>query len=93
MTQDTLAFDGYDELLRSLKERIRTAQVKAVLAVNRELVMLYWQIGQDIRARQSEQGWGAKAIERLTSDLKAAFPEMKGLSRTNLLYMRAFAEA
>ena len=84
---------GYDDFLRGLKDRIRTAQVKAALAVNRELILLYWQIGRDILARQQEQGWGAKVIERLSKDLRLSFPEMHGLSRTNLLYMRAFAEA
>ncbi len=83
----------YDDFLRDLKERIRTAQVRAALAVNRELVMLYWQIGRDILTRQQQQGWGAKVIDKLAKDLKAEFPEMKGFSRTNLLYMRAFAEA
>lgn len=85
--------EGYDDFLRDLKERIRSAQVRAVLAVNRELVLLYWQIGRDILTRQQQQGWGAKVIERLSADLRASFPEMKGFSRTNLLYMRAFAEA
>jgi predicted nuclease of restriction endonuclease-like (RecB) superfamily len=61
--------------------------------VNRELVLLYWQIGRDILARQAEQGWGAKVIERLAHDLRTAFPDMKGFSRANLMYMRAFAEA
>lgn len=51
---------GYDDFLRGLKGRIRTAQVKAALAVNRELVLLYWQIGRDILARQQEQGWGRR---------------------------------
>ena len=55
--------------------------------------MLYWQIGRDILARQAEQGWGAKVIERLAHDLRTAFPDMKGFSRANLMYMRAFAEA
>lgn len=54
---------------------------------------LYWQIGCDILARQAAQGWGAKVIERLAQDLRAAFPDMKGFSRANLMYMRAFAEA
>jgi len=85
--------EGYDDFLRDLKERIRSAQVRAVLAVNRELVLLYWQIGRDILTRQQQQGWGAKVIERLSADLRSSFPEMKGFSRTNLLYMRAFAEA
>lgn len=84
---------GYHEWLFDLKSRIHTAQQRAALAVNRELVLLYWQIGRDILARQAEQGWGAKVIERLAHDLRAAFPEMKGFSRTNLMYMRAFAEA
>jgi predicted nuclease of restriction endonuclease-like (RecB) superfamily len=85
--------DGYDDFLRELKERIRSAQVRVALSVNHELVLLYWQIGREIITRQQQQGWGAKVIERLARDLKAAFPEMKGFSRTNLLYMRAFAEA
>lgn len=84
---------GYAEWLLALKTRIHTAQQRAALAVNRELVLLYWQIGRDILARQAEQGWGAKVIERLAHDLRTAFPEMKGFSRANLMYMRAFAEA
>ena len=86
-------FHDYEDFLRDLKERIRTAQVRAALAVNREMVLLYWQIGCDILSRQQQQGWGAKVIDKLAKDLKAEFPEMKGFSRTNLLYMRAFAEA
>lgn len=84
---------GYDQLLHDLKERIRHAQVRAALAVNRELVALYWQIGQEILLQQQQQGWGAKVIERLAKDLKKEFPDMTGFSRSNLLSMRAFAEA
>ncbi len=84
---------GYADWLADLKSRIHTAQQRATLAVNRELVLLYWQIGRDILARQAEQGWGARVIERLAHDLHAAFPEMKGFSPRNLKYMRAFAEA
>jgi predicted nuclease of restriction endonuclease-like (RecB) superfamily len=83
----------YSDWLKELKQRIHTAQQRASLAVNRELVLLYWQIGQDILTRQSEQGWGAKVIERLAHDLRTAFPDMKGFSPRNLKYMRAFAEA
>ncbi|MFT4269549.1 MAG: PDDEXK nuclease domain-containing protein [Pantoea sp.] len=61
--------------------------------MNRELVGLYWRIGRDILARQAEQGWGAKVIERLAHDLRTAFPDMKGFSPRNIKYMRAFAEA
>jgi predicted nuclease of restriction endonuclease-like (RecB) superfamily len=84
---------GYADWLADLKTRIHSAQQRAALAVNRELVLLYWQIGRDILARQAAQGWGAKVIERLAHDLRTAFPDMKGFSRANLMYMRAFAEA
>jgi predicted nuclease of restriction endonuclease-like (RecB) superfamily len=83
----------YAAWLAELKARIHAAQQRATLAVNRELVLLYWQIGRDILARQDREGWGAKVIERLAQDLRSAFPTMKGFSRANLMYMRAFAEA
>jgi predicted nuclease of restriction endonuclease-like (RecB) superfamily len=85
--------EGYADWLAELKGRIHCAQQRATLAVNKELIALYWQIGRDILERQAQQGWGAKVIERLSHDLRATFPEMKGFSRSNLLYMRAFAEA
>jgi predicted nuclease of restriction endonuclease-like (RecB) superfamily len=84
---------GYSDWLAELKTRIHSAQQRATLAVNRELVLLYWQIGRDILVRQAEQGWGAKVIDRLAHDLRTAFPTMKGFSPRNLKYMRAFAEA
>lgn len=84
---------GYLSWLDDLKARIRAAQVKASLAVNAELVLLYWSIGRDILARQEKQGWGAHVVDKLSADLHAAFPEMKGFSPRNLKYMRAFAEA
>lgn len=85
--------EGYTEWLTDLKARIHTAQQRATLAVNRELVLLYWQIGRDILARQERQGWGARVIERLAQDLRIAFPDMKGFSPRNLKYMRTFAQA
>ncbi len=83
----------YAPWLATLKTRIHAAQQRASLAVNRELVSLYWQIGRDILERQRNEGWGAKIIERLAQDLRSAFPNIKGFSRANLMYMRAFAEA
>lgn len=83
----------YAAWLVELKQRVQAAQQHAALAVNQELVRLYWQIGRDILQRQQAQGWGAKVIDRLAVDLTAAFPDMKGFSRSNLLYMRAFHEA
>jgi predicted nuclease of restriction endonuclease-like (RecB) superfamily len=89
---NTPAPDNYASFLSSLKERIRTAQVRAALAVNKELVLLYWQIGREILERQDIERWGAKVINKLAKDLKAEFPEMKGFSSRNINYMRAFAD-
>jgi predicted nuclease of restriction endonuclease-like (RecB) superfamily len=83
----------YDELLDVVRERIRAARFRAAVSLNRELVLLYWQIGHEILARQQVSGWGARVVERLAGDLRREFPEMRGLSRTNLLYTRAFAAA
>ncbi len=69
------------------------ARLKAAVAVNRELILLYWSIGRDILARQTAEGWGARVIDRLADDLRREFPEITGLSPRNLKYMRAFAEA
>src|SRR6266540_4748427 len=83
----------YEEWVQGLKERISTAQIQAALAVNRELVLLYWQLGREILDQQRRHGWGAKVIDRLARDLRRAFPDQKGFSPRNLKYMRAFAEA
>lgn len=85
--------DDYNSFLQALKDRIKGAQVRAALAVNSELVMLYWQIGHDILIEQQRRGWGAKVIDQLAADLRRAFPGTKGFSPRNLKYMRAFAEA
>ena len=85
--------DNYGSFLQDLKERIRRDQVKAALSVNRELVLLYWQIGREILDRQASEGWGTKVIDQLAQDLRGEFPQMSGLSSRNLKYMRSFAEA
>jgi predicted nuclease of restriction endonuclease-like (RecB) superfamily len=85
--------DDYAAFLDSLKRRIRIAQVQAALAVNQELILLYWQIGHEILTRQEEQGWGSKVIDRLAKDLKREFPDINGFSSRNLKYMRSFARA
>ncbi len=84
--------ETYATLLASIEERIQAAQIRAALAVNRELVLLYWGIGKEIVARQHQQGWGKNIIQLLARDLKTQFPEMRGLSPRNLGYMKAFAE-
>ena len=96
MTEDNptvLLPPDYPEFVESLKKRIHIAQVKAAVAVNRELVLLYWDIGRDILTRQQEQSWGSKVIEKLSEDLKIAFPGVRGFSSRNLNYMRLLAES
>lgn len=85
--------DNYSDVLADLKEQVRAAQVRAMRSVNTELIKLYWSIGDTILRRQSVEGWGAKVIDRLAADLRAEFPDMTGLSRSNLHAMRQFAAA
>ncbi|OEE38254.1 hypothetical protein A1QO_02435 [Vibrio genomosp. F10 str. ZF-129] len=82
----------YQDWITSLKAQVRYSQQKASLAVNSELIKLYWSIGKQISEKQTQSGWGAKVIEQLANDLKIAFPDMKGFSLTNLKYMKSFAE-
>jgi predicted nuclease of restriction endonuclease-like (RecB) superfamily len=89
---DQLIPADYASWLADLKSRIQHSRTQAALAVNQELVRLYHHIGSEILARQGRQGWGAKVVDRLAADLRAAFPDMKGLSASNLKYMRYFAE-
>jgi predicted nuclease of restriction endonuclease-like (RecB) superfamily len=83
----------YAAWLADIKTRVHAARSRAALAANAELVGLYWQIGNDILQRQQTANWGDKVLQRLASDLRVAFPEMKGFSLANLKFMRAFARA
>ncbi len=83
---------SYGAVLEAVKARIRAAQLQAARSVNQELVSLYWHIGREIIQRQDKEGWGSKVVERLAKDLHKEFPDMGGFSRSNMLYMRAFAE-
>jgi predicted nuclease of restriction endonuclease-like (RecB) superfamily len=85
--------NNYHIILNSLKGKIMLARQRAAMAVNNELLTVYWEIGYIILQQQKEEGWGTKVINRLAADLKSEFPEMKGFSVRNLKYMRAFAEA
>jgi len=82
----------YGTWLASLKSRIQGSRQRALLSANAEQISLYHDIGRDILERQRREGWGAKVIDQLSSDLRAAFPEMRGLSSRNLKYMKFFAE-
>lgn len=85
--------NGYGDLLAKIKQRIGTERLRTVMAANSAMVMLYWDIGGLILERQEREGWGARVIDRLSEDLREAFPDMRGLSPRNLKYMRAFAAA
>ena len=93
MSHAAMLPSGYSEWIADVKLRIRAAQQRAALAVNKEMLRLYWQIGRDILDRQAVAGWGTGVLSRIEADLRSEFPEMRGFSRSNLAYMRAFAEA
>jgi predicted nuclease of restriction endonuclease-like (RecB) superfamily len=80
----------YTRLLKDIKDRIQRAQTRAMLAVNAELVRLYWDIGRLIDQRQKQEGWGAGVIPRLARDLRNELPEVKGFSERNIKLMLAF---
>jgi len=82
--------EGYAQLLNDLKARIQSALTRAALAVNRELLALYWDMGKLIVERQQQHGWGDAVIDRLSQDLRRELPDNKGFSRANLFRMRMF---
>ena len=93
MTRELTLPPDYPTLLADLKARVRAAQHRAHRVVNTEMLTLHWQIGDAIRTRQATDGWGTKVVHRLAADLRAELPSMKGLSRSNVNYMLAFAIA
>ena len=82
----------YINWLKQLKERVRSAQVKAALKVNAELLSLYWDMGTEIIEKEKEAKWGNKLIEQLAKDLSDEFPDIKGFSRSNLYYIRKWVQ-
>jgi predicted nuclease of restriction endonuclease-like (RecB) superfamily len=84
--------ESYRRTLDALVERVQAARVRTLRSINREIVLLYWDIGREILDRQEQEGWGAKVVDRLARDLRTLFPDM-GMSARNLKYMRAFAKA
>jgi len=85
--------EGYGSAFGEIRRRIEETRLKVVIDANATMIDLYWSIGSVILARQAAEGWGAKVIDRLSQDLRTAFPDMSGLSARNLKYMRAFAAA
>jgi len=88
-TIDLTRLEGYDHFLQELKDRVRGSQLKAAVAVNSELIGLYWELGKNLVKQQERSGWGDAVLDRLSQDLVTAFPEMKGFSRRNLYRIRA----
>jgi len=92
MKEENTIPDNYKNVLAEIKTRIAQAQVKTVLAANKEMLWLYWQIGNEILHQQKNQGWGAKVIDRLSKDIRSEFPKLNGFSVRNLKYMQKFAD-
>jgi predicted nuclease of restriction endonuclease-like (RecB) superfamily len=82
---------NYLQILETIKFQIKSAQVKAHLAVNKEMLILYWQIGKTIIEKQEKEGWGTKITRRLSEDLSKEFIHMTGFSYTNINYMLKFS--
>ena len=91
-SNQSIISEDYFSTLKEIKEKVRISQIKAALAVNKELIALYWEIGRSIYRKQGEEGWGAKTIEKLAKDLRSAFPDMKGFSFRNVKYMVQLAK-
>lgn len=87
---DLIKHSEYIQFSNELKERIRIAQTRAVLSINRELISLYWDIGKRIVEKQKEMGWGKGVVEQLARDLRREFPDVRGFSERNLWNMRNF---
>ncbi|WP_115705509.1 PDDEXK nuclease domain-containing protein [Legionella sainthelensi] len=83
----------YMDFLSSIRARLKTAQIRAALAANSELIKFYWELGNDLIEKQKTQKWGAHFLEQFSHDMRKAFPEMQGFSVTNLKRMRLFAQA
>ncbi len=84
--------DSYLQFIEEIKKEIQKQRVSVVMNANASMICLYWNIGRIILERQEEEGWGAKVIDRMSKDLKIAFPEMFGFSPRNIKYMRKLAQ-
>lgn len=89
-TDKTMSSIHYPALLAEIRQRIQSAQTRAMLGVNAALIRLYWEIGQMLDARQKNEGWGAAVIPRLARDIHNDLPEVKGFSERNIKRMLAF---
>jgi predicted nuclease of restriction endonuclease-like (RecB) superfamily len=83
--------ETYQGLLAELKQKISEAQVKAVVSVNRQLLYLYYEVGQLITQKLEQSQWGDKVLDQLSKDISTSFPSLKGFSKTNIKYIQRFA--
>ena len=83
-------FRGYAALLRKIKQRVLIAQQRAIYAANEEMLRMYWDIGGMLQQSQDADGWGKKTLQRLASDLKNDYSEIKGFTVRNMQYMVQF---
>lgn len=90
--KDPVKIENYTQLLEQIKNDIQQSQLKAALAVNKELILLYWRIGKELTEKIDREGWGSKIIDTLAKDLSRSFPNLSGFSVRNMAYMRKFAE-
>lgn len=86
--QSITDINEYKNWLATLKSKIRQVQLKAIVAVNRELLLFYWELGADIVEKQKSSSWGDSFLKTLSKDLMSEFPEIKGFSQTNLKLIR-----
>jgi predicted nuclease of restriction endonuclease-like (RecB) superfamily len=84
------ALAEYQEWLSAIKHRIVSVRLRMALAASRELILFYWDLGAMIAHKQAQSQWGDKLIAQLSADLQKAFPEIKGLSASNLKYCLRF---
>jgi predicted nuclease of restriction endonuclease-like (RecB) superfamily len=92
MNLQTLPADEYKRFIQEIKQRIQTAQIKAAVTVNREMLLLYWDLGQSILQKQKSASWGDGFLKQMSKDLQDEFPEMKGFSERNLKYIRQWVK-
>ena len=88
MTKNNIEISEYNEWIREIKIKVRTARTQVALSMNTSLLELYWEIGKGIYIKQKEANWGAKIIDQIAIDLKHEFPDIKGFSRRNIYAMR-----
>lgn len=87
-SEGTYVNEGYMLWIEEIKSRYKKTQAKAAVKVNAEQLLFYWQLGRDLVIRKAEERWGTGVVEQVSFDMKAAFPNSKGFSTTNLWNMK-----